>query len=107
QPGDRVRAVPEVLRVLGRLVRPPEAGLVDRDRPVVLGELRQVAPEVAPRRRAGPAAVQQDHRLGVLGTGLVVVQVQRAGLDVLAFRSGHQYIAFSTGSPKTPVPYMT
>ena len=67
-------AVAVVLLVLGVLVGVPVAGLVDGQHVEVLRQHADVAAEVRPARRAGPAAVQQHDRLLVADARLVVVQ---------------------------------
>ena len=62
--GQRVGGEREVVAGHRRPVGLAEAGLVDQQGAEPLGEHRQVAAEVAPRRRARPAAVQQHHRRG-------------------------------------------
>ena len=58
-------AVAVVLLVLGVLVGVAVAGLVDGEHVELLGQHGDVAAEVRPARRPGPAAVQQHHRLRV------------------------------------------
>src|SRR6476619_21879 len=67
-------AVAVVLLMLGVLVGVPVAGLVDGEHVKVLRQHADVAAEVGPARRTGPAAVQQHDRPPMTGTRLVVVQ---------------------------------
>src|SRR4029453_2536746 len=63
-------------------VAPPPPGHVDGDRPKVLGESRDVRPEVAPAGRSRPRAVQEDN--GMPSAGLVDVDAEPPLLDEAA-----------------------
>ena len=111
---DRLGGEAEVVALDGRLVALPEAGLVDEQRPEVLGEARQCRAEVRPRRCTRSAAVQHHQRQAAADgrglAGLVVVERQVAGLggppSGLAIKAGHQYIPGSTLCPNSCMPYI-